>query len=201
MQANSSPGSEDRVRPTGKRAIFLDRDGVINVNRPDHVKCWEEFQFLPGAIEAIVRLSRAGLDTFVITNQAVINRGMVSREIVDWINLRMRRAVELHGGHVTAVACCPHRPSEDCRCRKPQPGLLLELARRYSIDLGASIVIGDALSDVQAATAAGCAPILVLTGRGQEQLAIARADGWNGFAVAKDLRQAVDLILNRAMAG
>ena len=85
-------------------AVFLDRDGVINENRVDHVKTWQEFQFLPGALEAIVRLSGAGLKVFVITNQAIINRGLVSRSTVDAINRRMVREVWNRGGRIDAVA-------------------------------------------------------------------------------------------------
>jgi len=187
--------SEDQVslRP----AIFLDRDGVINVNRADHVKSWDEFEFLPGAVDAIVELSRTSLDIFVITNQAVVNRGMVTREIVEWINLRMQRAIESCGGRITEVAYCPHRPSEACGCRKPEPGLLLSLASRHDIDLGRSIMVGDALTDVDAAMQAGCQPILVLTGRGREQLANAQAQGRGGFEVAENLLDAADIVLER----
>ena len=144
-----------------------------------------------------MELSRSGIDVYVITNQAVVNRGTVPREIVEWINLRMQRAVAEYGGRVKAVAYCPHRPNECCGCRKPRPGLLLGLAARYDIDLDRSIVVGDALTDVEAAAAVGCTSILVLTGRGQEQLAIAHVTGRNGFAVAQDLRHAVDLILEQ----
>jgi D-glycero-D-manno-heptose 1,7-bisphosphate phosphatase len=181
-----------------RRAVFLDRDGVINVNRADHVKSWEEFEFLPGAVEAVVELSRAGLDVFVITNQAIVNRGLVPRAIVDWIHPRMQNAVAERGGRITAVASCPHRIDEHCGCRKPQPGLLVDLARRYGVDLAASIVVGDAVSDLEAATADGCRAILVLTGRGREQLALARAAGWVGLQVAEDLRAAVGAILTQA---
>jgi D-glycero-D-manno-heptose 1,7-bisphosphate phosphatase len=178
-------------------AVFLDRDGVINVNRADHIKTWEEFEFLPGALEAIVELSRAGWAVFVVTNQAIVNRGMVPRAVVEWINLRMQRAVAAHGGRITAVAYCPHRVDEQCACRKPQPGLLVELARRHGVDLAVSIVVGDAVSDLEAAAAAGCRAILVLTGRGREQLARARAAGWPQLRVAEDLRDAVGAILRQ----
>ena len=181
-------------------AVFLDRDGVINVNRVDHVKSWEEFAFLPGAIEAIAELTRAGLDVFVITNQAIVNRGMVPRARVEWINARMQRVVADHGGRIAAVAYCPHRVEEGCGCRKPQPGLLLDLARRHGVDLGTAVLVGDALSDLEAAAAAGCRAILVLTGRGREQLALARAAGRADLQVAKDLRDAVGTILGRAGA-
>jgi D-glycero-D-manno-heptose 1,7-bisphosphate phosphatase len=173
------------------RAIFLDRDGVINENRIDHVKSWEEFRFLPGAIEAIARLSEAGLLIFVVTNQAIINRGMVPRQTVDEINHRMMTEVERHGGHIDEVAYCPHRPDERCRCRKPEPGLLLDLLGRYRLHPSECVVIGDALSDIDAGRAAGMATILVRSGRGQEQLSGAGAGRWLGLPVAADLASAV----------
>jgi D-glycero-D-manno-heptose 1,7-bisphosphate phosphatase len=176
-------------------AIFLDRDGVINENRADHVKSWSEFHFLPGVSEAIARLSRAGIKVFVITNQAVINRGMVPRDVVELINRRMIQELRRQGGRIEMVAHCPHRPEEQCQCRKPEPGLLLSLARDYGVDLEDSVLIGDALTDIDAGQAAGCRTVLVLTGRGREQLAIAAAEGKNGFAVAADLAAAVDLLL------
>lgn len=176
------------------KAVFLDRDGVINENRADHVKCWAEFRFLPGAPEAIARLSRAGVKVFVITNQAVVNRGIVSRSVVDGINLRMVRGLEAHGVKIEAVVYCPHRPEERCECRKPRPGLILDLSRRYGLDPKDCVLIGDALTDIDAGQAAGCHTILVLTGRGRDQLAVASASGKNGFGIAADLPSAVDML-------
>lgn len=176
-------------------AVFLDRDGVINENRADHVKNWSEFKFLPGAIEAVARFTRAGVRVFVITNQAIINRGLATTDVVDLLNRRMVQELERHGGHVHAVAYCPHRPDEDCRCRKPQPGLLLDLANRYDVDLGRSVLIGDALSDLEAGRVAGCRTLLVLSGRGRDQLAQSVALGYEPFEVAADLSEAADLLL------
>lgn len=182
------------------RAVFLDRDGVINENRPDHVKSWAEFRFLPGALEALARLACAGVTTFVVTNQAIINRGMVSRDVVDGINREMIQEIERQGGRIEAVAYCPHRPDECCGCRKPAPGLLLALAGEYGVTLPESVVIGDALGDIEAGLTAGCRAILVLTGRGTEQFARAKETGRTEFSVARDLVAAVDLVLGRRMA-
>lgn len=181
--------------------VFLDRDGVINENRADHVKSWSEFRFLPGALEAIARLSRAGVRIFIITNQAIVDRGLASRATVDDLNQHMVDEIEREGGQVEAVAYCPHRPEDLCKCRKPQPGLLLSLAATYRVDLHNAVVIGDALTDMEAGLAAGCEGILVLTGRGREQLAKAAALGRNGFRIATDLSAATDLVLERAAAG
>lgn len=185
--------STDAIRPP--RVVFLDRDGVINENRPDHVKSWDEFRFLPGAPEAVARLARAGLRVFIVTNQAIVNRGIVSRDTVDLINQRMVGEIERRGGRIEAVAYCPHRPEERCACRKPEPGLLTGLARRHHFDPAESVMIGDALNDVSAGLAAGCQPILVLTGRGSDELGLARRSGRGGFRVAADLDAAVDLVL------
>jgi len=172
--------------------VFLDRDGVINENRADYVKSWAEFSFLPGAAEAIARLSRGGKRVFVITNQSIVNRGLVSRAAVEAIHRRMVREIERYGGQIEAVACCLHRPDEGCSCRKPKQGLLLDLAGEHGLDLGSTVVIGDALSDVEAAIAAGCRAILVRTGRGSDQLGTEWVDD---LTVASDLGEAVDLLL------
>src|SRR5512133_3041926 len=158
-------------------AVFLDRDGVINENRCDHVKSWDEFVFLPGVLEALRRLSELERPVVVVSNQAIIGRGVTSREVVDEIGRRMVEAVCAHGGRIDAVLYCPHRPEEGCRCRKPQPGLLTDAAGQMGLDLGASYLVGDAESDLGAARAAGCRPILVTTGRGAAELAAMRGRG------------------------
>ena len=175
-------------------AVFLDRDGVINENRSDHVKCWDEFRFLPGAPEAGARLTRAQVQVFVITNQAIINRRVVPVEVVEDMHRRMRSEIEAHGGHVVDVAYCPHRPDEGCACRKPRPGMILDLATKHRLDLGQAVVIGDFPTDIEAGLAAGCRTIMVLSGRGREHLT-ALGDAGRAFAVAADLSAAVDLVL------
>jgi D-glycero-D-manno-heptose 1,7-bisphosphate phosphatase len=177
------------------QAVFLDRDGVINENRSDHVKSWSEFCFLPGALDAIARLSAAGLRMFVITNQAIVNRGTVSRQAVDAVNARMLEAIERRGGRIAGLAYCPHRPEERCGCRKPQPGLLLQLADRHALSLPRCVVVGDALTDMAAGRAAGCRTIMVLTGRGREQLAQATPLQRRGLIVVANLEAAAGLLL------
>ncbi|MCC7369136.1 MAG: HAD family hydrolase [Chloroflexi bacterium] len=178
--------------------VFLDRDGVINENRPDHVKSWTEFEFLPGAPEAIARLSDAGCRVFVITNQAIINRGIVPRDVVEGINARMVEELRSYGASVTDVAYCPHRPEEACPCRKPRPGLLTALAATHSIDLASAVLIGDAFADIEAGRAAGCTrTVLVLTGRGRHQLPLIRERASTPVTVTNDLGAAVDLLLRQ----
>ncbi|HIE37908.1 MAG TPA: D-glycero-beta-D-manno-heptose 1,7-bisphosphate 7-phosphatase [Anaerolineae bacterium] len=179
------------------RAVFIDRDGVICRNRDDHVKSWEEFVFLPGALEALARLASLDLRIVVITNQAVINRRMVPMEVVEEIHARMVRAIEAAGGRVDRVMYCPHRPEEHCACRKPQPGLLLMAAEELGLDLSRCYLVGDAQTDMQAGRAAGCRRYLVLTGRGRKQLIQCWLSGERGFAVVPNLSAAVDAILRR----
>lgn len=172
-------------------AVFLDRDGVINYNRPDYVKSWQDFKFLPGVLEALQRLALLNWPVVVVSNQSVIGRGLASRKAVGLINQRMMALVQQAGGRIDGVYCCPHRSDEACTCRKPHPGLLVRAADRMGLSLAHSVLVGDAESDVMAAHAAGCQPILVKTGRGVEQLARLRQNGVDGFIVADDLTDAV----------
>jgi D-glycero-D-manno-heptose 1,7-bisphosphate phosphatase len=178
-----------------RRAIFLDRDGVINVNRPDHVKSWDEFDFLPNALAALQKLAASEFRVIVTTNQAAIARGLVTEEAVCDIHARMIAAVGRAGGRIDAVYFCPHHPDDKCGCRKPQPGLFIQAARDFEIDLACSFVIGDAFSDVAAALAIGARPILVLTGRGREQHAEMMANNHTGHPIAGDLLGAVEWVL------
>ncbi|HEX2907701.1 MAG TPA: D-glycero-beta-D-manno-heptose 1,7-bisphosphate 7-phosphatase [Phototrophicaceae bacterium] len=175
-------------------AIFLDRDGVINQNRIDHVKSWDEFEFVPGALESIRALTETGLPIFVVTNQAVINRGMVSIETLDGIHNRMQAEVRRAGGCITKVYHCPHDNHEACTCRKPEPGMLQHAAQEFNIDLRQSYMVGDAWTDVAAGVAVGARSILVLTGRGRWNF----VSSWDrfglDFAAACDLQDAVDMI-------
>jgi D-glycero-D-manno-heptose 1,7-bisphosphate phosphatase len=168
-------------------AIFLDRDGVINLNRPEHVRSWEEFEFLPQALAGLQVLGEIGRPVIVATNQSVIGRGLTDRAAIDEIHARMVAAVAAAGGRIDLVCCCPHSPEDDCDCRKPRPGLLLTAAAEMDLDLGRSYLIGDAISDIDTAAAAGCRAILVLTGRGAEAMRALRQQGRNCAHVASDL--------------
>ena len=151
-------------------AIFLDRDGVLNINRDDHVKCWKEFEFLPGALAALRLLAQAELPIVVVTNQAIIDRGIAPRQTIDLIHARMRTRIRRVGGRVDQILYCPHTPDEFCACRKPEPGMLLKAASKLDIDLSRSVFVGDALTDVEAGQRAGCRTVLVRTGRGNDAL-------------------------------
>lgn len=177
------------------KTVFVDRDGVINRNRGDHVKSWEEFAFLPHAVDALVELTRHGFRIVVLTNQAAINRGITSRETIEEIHSRMIAALEAAGARIEAVFYCPHRPEEGCSCRKPQPGLLFQASEQLGIDLSQSYLIGDALTDIIAGKRAGCRPILVMSGRGLAQFLSPKAREVTGYSVSRDLGHAVRRIL------
>jgi len=180
-----------------QRAVFVDRDGVICRNRDDYVKSWEEFVVLRGVPKALAWLAHLELHIIVITNQSIINRRMVSADVVEEIHARMVRAIETAGGRIDRVMVCPHRPDEHCACRKPQPGLLLAAAEELDLDLSQSYLIGDAESDMQAGRAVGCRRYLALTGRGWRQLIRCWLHGERGFAVVPNLGAAVSAIIRR----
>lgn len=151
-------------------AVFLDRDGVILENRAEYIRTWEDVEFLPGALEALRRLSAEPYRLFIVTNQAVIGHGIISLEQAKAINDRVVTAVGDHGGRIDAVFMCPHTPSDKCDCRKPRPGLLLQAVSAFETDLGSSILIGDTFNDLLAGQSAGISRLgLVRTGLGNRQ--------------------------------
>jgi D-glycero-D-manno-heptose 1,7-bisphosphate phosphatase len=180
----------------GRAAVFLDRDGVICENRSDYVKAWEEVKFLPGVFAALARLASTPFCIVLTTNQSPIGRGILTWAQVEAINRQLVAEIEACGGRVDGVYLCPHRPDEACLCRKPQPGLLLQAAQDLRLDLPRSYLIGDALSDVEAARAAGCSPILVLTGLGRQQWPLLQERQYHHVPVAQDLTAAVRLIVD-----
>jgi len=179
--------------------VLLDRDGVINANRPDHVKCWDEFKFLPGTLPALAMLTERGFTIVVVTNQAVINRGLMSLVELDELHSRMCSVIRMHGGRVGAVLYCPHRPEENCSCRKPQPGLLLRAKHQLGVDLAAAIVVGDHVTDLEAARRAGCRSVLVSSGRLTEGLRDGLPDGC--FGAVPDLMAAAERIVADCASG
>lgn len=147
-----------------RRLVLIDRDGVINRDSDQYIKRVAEWQPLPGSLEAIADLTQAGFAVVVITNQSGIGRGLFSRDALEEIHAKMRRAVEAAGGEIAGIYFCPHRPEDACECRKPKPALLLEAAADFGIALNDVAFIGDKPSDVEAALAAGARPVLVGTG-------------------------------------
>lgn len=150
------------------KLVILDRDGVINHDSAAYLKTPDEWLALPGSLEAIAKLTQAGYHVVVATNQSGIGRGLFEMATLNAIHDRMHRAVAQAGGRIDAVFYCPHGQEANCSCRKPKPGLLEEIGRRFNTELKDVPVIGDALRDLQAAAAVGAQPILVLTGKGEK---------------------------------
>ena len=150
-----------------KGLVILDRDGVINRDSREFVKSADEWLPLPGSIEAIARLSKAGFTVAIASNQSGLARGLFDRRALRSMHRKLRRLVAASGGRVDRIEVCPHGPDDGCRCRKPAPGLYERLGRHYATSLEGAPAIGDSLRDLQAAAAAGATPILVRTGNGR----------------------------------
>jgi D-glycero-D-manno-heptose 1,7-bisphosphate phosphatase len=152
-------------------AIFLDRDGVLIENRSDYVRDWSHVKIYPEAVRALTLSPIKNYKIVIVTNQSAVGRGIISIETANEINDRLIKLIGNKGGQVNAVYMCPHKPDDNCSCRKPKPGLLLRASQELSLDLTRSWMIGDAWTDVLAGQAAGVRQaILVKTGRGKEQL-------------------------------
>jgi len=150
-----------------RRAVFLDRDGVLNVEA-GYIVCPGDLQLLPRAADAVARLTRSGWEAVVYTNQACVGRGLVTLETMDAIHRRLQAEICLAGGALAAIYACTHHPDDDCECRKPRPGLLLNAAQDLSLDLTRCWAVGDSPRDIAAAHQAGCRTILVLSGHTRE---------------------------------
>lgn len=183
---------------TLRPAVFLDRDGTINVEK-DYLVCPEEFELIPGAPAAIARLKRAGFLVIVVTNQSGVARGYFDVDAVHRLHEHLQRQLAAVGTGIDGFYLCPHHPEHgvgefkiDCDCRKGNPGMLLQAAAEHDIDLPRSFMVGDKLADVEAGKRAGCHSVLVLTGYGQGE-AGKLAD--EAVPVVADLPAAVDYIL------
>jgi len=145
------------------KAVFLDRDGVINRKAPEgeYVTRWGEIRFLKGVFASVAALNQAGFKVIIVTNQRGIALGKMLVADVEEIHLHMREAFALHGAIITDIYVCPHGLGDHCACRKPSPGMLVEAAKDHGLDLSASWVIGDAESDVDAGRRAGCRTVLI----------------------------------------
>lgn len=149
------------------KLVVLDRDGVINFDSDRFIKTPDEWRPIPGSLEAIATLNQNGYRVVVATNQSGIGRGLLDMAAFNAINDKMTRQLALAGGQIDAIFYCPHAADARCACRKPQPGMLREIGRRFNSDLKDIPVVGDALRDLQAAHAAGAVPMLVTTGKGK----------------------------------
>lgn len=156
--------------PAKNRIVILDRDGVINEDSPQYIKHPDEWQPIKGSLEAIALLHRQGFQIFVASNQAGIARGKLNESMLSAIHEKMLDQVSAAGGKLSGIHYCPHHPDDECPNRKPSPGMLNDIGRQAAVDLGDVAFVGDSLKDIQAAEAAGCQPVLVLTGNGRQTL-------------------------------
>ena len=149
------------------RTIILDRDGVINEDSPDYIKTVDEWDPIPGSLQGIAKLCHNGYRVIVASNQSGLARGKFDISALNEIHQKMLTHLAQYGGHIDAIFFCPHEPKQECECRKPKPGLLLNIAERLRIALADVPVVGDKPEDIPAAFAAGARPVLVRTGHGQ----------------------------------
>ncbi|MCC5795775.1 MAG: D-glycero-beta-D-manno-heptose 1,7-bisphosphate 7-phosphatase [Methylophaga sp.] len=172
--------------------ILLDRDGVINHDSADFIKSPAEWEPIDGSLEAIARLNQSGYRVVVVSNQSGIARGLLDIETLNRIHSKMRRMLAQLGGKIEAVMFCPHGPEDNCHCRKPEPGMLKDLAHRLRVSLDNVPAVGDSLRDLQAAQAVGARPILVKTGKGKKTFKQGIPEG---IPVYKNLAAVADALL------
>lgn len=180
-------------------AVFLDRDGVINeevnyLGKPD------ELFLLPGAASAIRKLNQKGIKVIAVTNQSGVARGYFREEAVSEVHKQLAHLLAKEGAYLDAIYYCPHHPEapldryrKNCSCRKPRPGMLETAAHDFGLDLSNCYLVGDKMLDIEAGALVNCRTILVLTGYGEAELR--KEKTLHPDAVAKDLSQAVEMIL------
>ena len=152
------------------KLIVLDRDGVINYDSEQFIKSPDEWRPIPGSLEAISRLNHAGFRVVVATNQSGLGRGLFDMATLIAINDKMHKALAQLGGRIDALFYCPHTADSACECRKPKPGMLIEIGNRFGVELTGVPCVGDSVRDLQAAAAVEAQPILVLSGKGEKTL-------------------------------
>lgn len=177
------------------RLVILDRDGVINEDSDDYIKSPEEYIPIPGSLEAIARLKKAGFTVVVATNQSGIGRGLFDLDTLNAMHDKLRALLAEVEGSVDGIFICPHRPEDHCGCRKPAPGLYHQISQQFHVQLTNVPVIGDSLRDLEAARAVGATPVLVRTGKGQRTLDAGKA--LEGVTVYDDLAGAVNALLEK----
>lgn len=164
------------------KLIVLDRDGVINHDSENYIKSVDEWIALPGALDAIARLSRGGWTVAVATNQSGLARGYYSVPTLEAMHQTLRDEIQKRGGHMGLITYCPHGPDDGCRCRKPKAGLLEQIADYYQVSLQGVWFVGDSLRDLEAAVAVQAQPVLVCTGNGEQARSKALPENTKIFA-------------------
>jgi D-glycero-D-manno-heptose 1,7-bisphosphate phosphatase len=192
------------MTPHTPKLVILGRDGILNVFREDHVKAPQEWIPIGGALEAVARLNQAGWHAVLATNQSGIGRGLVDMTSLNAIHQHMMKSLAAKGGRIDAVFICPHVPEDHCSCRKPLPGLMLQIAQRWGIDDMSRVpMVCDTVRDLHAAKAAGCEPHAVRTGRAagysDDEIAALTA-GISGVHVHATLADFADFVLHREHA-
>lgn len=157
--------------------VLLDRDGVINFDSPDYILSPDQWHPIPGSLDAIARLTKAGVKVAIVSNQSGLGRGMMSQETFNAIHAKMMLAIEQAGGYISHVAYCPHAPDDHCHCRKPLPGMVVESLQSLGLsrEPEQALFIGDSIRDVEAASAAGVPAMLVQSGYGDAEKILQRA--------------------------
>lgn len=173
--------------------IILDRDGVINYDSVEYIKSPEEWQAIPGSLEAIAKLNQHNFQVLVATNQSGVARGYYDLITLNRIHEKMFNELLKRGGHIQEIFYCPHHPQDNCPCRKPKPGLIHQMQSKYALNPAETYFIGDSLVDVQAANAVGCKPLLVATGK--SKINNRPHDEAYNVPIFRDLAQAVDYVL------
>lgn len=176
------------------KLVVLDRDGVINYDSVHFIKSTNEWIPIPGSLEAIALLNQSGYRVALATNQSGISRGLFDMATLNAIHDKMHRALAQFGGRIDALFYCPHSADDNCTCRKPKPGMMEEIGKRFGQDLKGVAIVGDALRDLQAGAVLGMQPILVRTGKGEETLAAGGLP--EGTLVFANLAEAVQHIIS-----
>lgn len=175
--------------------IILDRDGVINYDSDAYIKSPDEWRPIPGSLNAIAQLNRSGFRVLVATNQSGVARGYYNLDTLSDIHEKLIRELAAVGGYVEEIFYCPHHPDENCLCRKPNIGLLQQIQAKYPVVWQETYFIGDSKSDIQAAQAMNCLPILVHTGNGETMLQ--RHPELTSIPNFPDLARAVEYVLSQ----
>lgn len=169
------------------KAVFLDRDGTINVDK-EYVHKVKDLEFIPGVLEALAKLAKMEYRIIIITSQSGIGRGYYTQNDYEIFTNNMLNKIKRYGGRIDAVYFCPHHPNAGCECRKPKPKMILDAAKDFNIKLSKSYMIGDKKADVEMGRNAGCKTISVMTGKGEKS---------NADYAAKNLADAIDAIINK----
>jgi len=178
------------------KVVFLDRDGTINRDSSDYVKSRAEFEFLPGSLEAIKKLTLNGFVSIVITNQSAVPRNLISLSELESVHYMLTETVALNGGEIKDIFYCPHMPEDGCECRKPEPGLIYQAREKYEIDLSSAVMVGDNAKDIECARRAGCGrAVLVKSGKDDDVEAELKTRQIFPEYVAEDLLDAAKWII------